>query len=369
MAVVLAMAAAVLLVVAAAVGPDNPSPWFRAVFVLCSWVGPILLLACVGWLLRRRVGLHLQRLLVEIAGPALIRSMPPRTVFASALSRVFGDDVGHEDVITGLLGGAGRDSSGRDTVVSRNTSAHVRLRSIGEDACHTESTWTHEFSGVQDNHLYFVFATCNPAISSLVTSERMFPLFELWSIADEDQLEAFIPRLRRNLRVGIVYRDEGGHRHVVNPTHYDGEEVALRHYDRYVRLPDSVDRRDLRIVRLDLHDLADPDHVVGAVEQLTLMATNVAPADLSYYIWSPPHPCYVRSITFDVTELERPGEQLVYLLMSSTIRRAGLPFGGWTRSDGKIDVVVDSWMIPGHGVTLLWRPTNGSDVNASSDSG
>lgn len=361
MAVALGMAAAALLVFAAVVGPDSPSPWVRACYLFALWTGPLLLLFPVGIALRFRLAAALRRTVIDIAGPGLVRAMPPRTVLTALLPSIYGERVRHEDLITGLLGGGGRDSSGRDTAVSRGTDAHFRLSRIGDSACLSELTWTHDYSGVQDNHQFVVFATWNREIAGLVVSRRVFPLFELWVVDDEDELEEFVPRLRANLAVGITYRDSDGLRHVVDPEPHHGEEVALRHHDRFVRLPDGIDRKDLRIVQLDLHDLTDADHVVDAVERLTLRAMSVAPFERGYLVWSPPHPCYVRSVIFDVSGLTRPGEDVVYLVIASTIKRAGLPINRWTRSTGSIEVPVDSWMMSGHGVTLLWRPVEGGE--------
>jgi hypothetical protein len=355
MGVVLAVAAALLLAVAALIGPNSPSLWLRFVYVIAQGVGPLLLGLAVLYRVRYRIALLLRRSLIEVAGPDLISALPPRTVLAALLSRVFGDPSGHDVLITGLLGGAGRDIGGRDTAVSRGTSAEFRLERIG-DACLSEHTWTHEYSGVQDNHQLVIFVTWDREIAELVVTERVFPLFELWVVEDEDQLEEFVPNLLENLRVGISYRDGEGAQHVVEPREYKGEEVTLREYDRYVRLPGSIDKRDLRIVRLDLHDLADPDHVVDAVELLTLSATSVSPFNLGYTLWSPPHPCFVNEVRFDVRELAAPDEDLVFRVLSSTAVRASLPINQWTRPEkGIIEVPIGAWMMPGHSVTLLWR--------------
>ena len=56
-------------------------------------------------------------------------------------------------------------------------------------------------------------------------------------------------------------------------------------------------------------------------------------------------------------ELAEPGEKLVYQLVMSTLKLTEVPLRGtWTPADDWIEVGVDSWMLPGHGVTLLWRP-------------
>ena len=187
--------------------------------------------------------------------------------------------------------------------------------------------------------------------------ERIYPLFEAWRLLDEEELDQFVPGMKDRLDVGISYRDASGCLHDVPLQSVDGEEVALHDYDRFVRLPEWIDRKNLVIYQVDLHDLADPDHIVRSVERLVLRASTVGSFDQGYVFWSPPHPCYVTRIVFDVRELAEPGEKLVYQLVMSTLKLTEVPLRGtWTPADDWIEVGVDSWMLPGHGVTLLWRP-------------
>jgi hypothetical protein len=365
MAVILAVAAVVLLGASILIGPDTVSPWLRGVYVIAQWTGPMALVLLVAYLIRRRLYAWAERRLVEIAGPALIRTMPPRSVLGALLPWVYGDRTSHQDVLTGVLGGAGRDPGGRDTAVSRNTTALFRLRAIDHRTFRSESIWTHEFSGVRNNHRFVIFATCDREILSIVTGERVYPLFELWVLDDEDELEDFVPNLRDSLQIGITYHDVQGLPHVVEPRFHSGEEVALRYYDQYVRLPEGVDRKDLRIVQFDLYDLADPDDIVESIESLSLKASAFFPSDLGFFTWSPPHPCFVRTVTFDVEGMAGEGEELVYMVVPSTLKKHAFPqMRGWVRLPDRFEVRLDSWMLPGHGVTLLWRSINGSEPHA-----
>jgi hypothetical protein len=358
MAVVMAVAAAVLLVLSAVLGPDDPSPWLRAVYVLAQWTGPLLLILLCGLVLSRRALPWATAVLVKLAGPALIKAMPPRAVLEALLPWVYGDAVGHQDVLTGVLGGSGRDPAGRDTAISRGTTATFRLWAVDEQMSGNESTWTHDFSGIRDNHKLVLFATSDPEIANLVSSERVYPLFELW-LLDEDHLEEFVPTLRATLEVGVSYADEFGDLHDVPPRRLKGEEVTLRQYDRYLRLPESVDRQNLRIVEFDLHDLADPDHVVGSIESLVMRTVHYTVND-GYLNWTPPHPCYVRTVTFDVRELPLRDQKLVYTVLGSTVRKLRVPLRmRWVEVPDRIEINVDAWMLPGHAVTLLWRPVEG----------
>jgi hypothetical protein len=366
MAVVLAVAAAVLLVLSALLGPDQPSPWLRAVYVLAQWTGPLLLILLAGLVLWRRVVPWATGVLVKLAGPGLIKAMPPRAVLEALLPWVYGNAVGHQDVLTGVLGGSGRDPAGRDTAISRGTTAHFRLWAVDEWMCGNETTWTHDFSGIRDNHKLVLFATSDPEIANFVSSERVYPLFELW-LLDEDHLEEFVPTLRSTLAVGISYTDEEEKLHNVPLQPLEGEEVTLRHYDRYIRLPDGIDRQNLRIVEFDLHDLADPDHVVGSIESLA-MRTLHHTVNSGYLRWTPPHPCYVRSVTFDVRELALHDQKLVYTVLGSTIKKLTVPLRmQWVEVPDQIEISVDAWMLPGHAVTLLWRAPDGLGTERATD--
>ena len=358
MAVVLVVAAVALLALSAALGPDAGTVWLRIVYILAQWVGPLLLIAGVLWGRRVRLSGWLTRRLVELAGPALISAMPPRMVLNTVLAKVFGDKVGHQEVATALLGGGGRDVEARDTAVSRLTTALIRFERIDESACLTEITWSHQFSGVRNNHHFVMFATTDAEIFSLVNNERTYPLFEAWRMDSEDQLESFVPGLKDGLDVGISYRDAESHLHTVDLQPVAGEEIALRDYDQFVKLPSWVDRQNLVIFHLDLDELADPDHVVDSIERLELRASTVGSFDQHFTTWSAPHPCFVHKIVFDVRQLTRSDERLVYQVVASTLKTQYLPLRGtWTHVADEIEVVVDAWMLPGHAVTLLWRPT------------
>ncbi len=361
MAVVLWLVTAALLVLAIVLGPNPDGMVLRAVAVTTEWVGPVVLVLAVVHSLRRRWQRSLRRHLVGLAGPALVRAMPPRVVLDTLLNRVFGGTRPHKEIVTGLLGGAGRDPTGKDTAVSSSTAAHFQVESVSDTECISYLTWTHEYSGVRNNHRFVIFATSDREIARLVSTDRVYPLYEVWTLSEE-ALEDFVPALRETLRAGITYRTSDGQVHVVPPRPQHGEEVAFSHYDQFIRLPDHLDRKNLRILQLDLYDLAADDHVVEAVETLTIRASNVAAFDLGYLVWSPPHPCFVRSVTFDVSRLAHPGEDLVYLVVLGTIKGAGLPIARWQPLTDLIEVPVESWMLSGHNVTLLYRPITPTEL-------
>jgi hypothetical protein len=353
MAVVLAVAAAILLVAAAVLGPDSASPWLRGVFLLAQWFGPLLALAAALVVARTRLIDWVNRRIVDMTGPLIVRAMPPRTVLGVVLSRVYGDSR-YSDIITGLLGGGGNDPDGRDTAVSRSTTAQFRLSAVDDSSCSAEVTWTHKYSGVRNNHKFIVFVTFDAAIWNVLSTERVFPLYESWLLTDEGLFEEFVPKMQ----VGVSYVDQDGVLQTVEPAPLPGEEIPLRQYDDFVRLREGMDRKNLRILQFDLWDLADPDHVISSIESVSVRASALTPISDGFITWSAPHPCFVERITFDVVELAPKGQSFVFKVVPFTMRGSGATTGSWSELGKVMELAVNDWMLPGHGVTLLWRPTD-----------
>lgn len=355
MAVGLAAAAAVCFVVAAAVGPDGPSFWLRLIYLMTVCAGVVLLVAALVWALRRRLEQLLADRLGSLVTPALIQSMPPRIVLGSLLRWIYGDTTNHEDVLAGVLGGAGRDIAGGDTAISRDTTASFRIWTVDDGICASEAEWTHQLTGVRQSHKFVVFATHDERILGLVATERRFPLYESFCVQEEDELDEFVRRVRDAVQLGIRYRDTSGRTHRIAPRALAGEIVPLRRFDQFVDLPDDVDRNDLCIVQFDLWDLVHDDHVTYTIEELTVRVRGTPGTDLGWYVWSVPHPCYVRDIRFDVGELKPAYGRYEFMIMRSALRNTVPAPSAWAVRDGPIVQSVDSWMLPGHGVTLLWR--------------
>jgi hypothetical protein len=362
MTVILAVAAAALLAIAVMIGPDSTSILLRVIYLIAVWSGPLVVLLLGAAILRPRLASTMRGLMVDATGPTIVRNMPPRAALEATLGPVWGDSGALQEMLTAILGGAGRHPAGYDTAVSRETTAHFRLESVDAMTCLNEFTWTYDLSSVHDNHKFVIFATDDQSTAGLIARERVFPLYELWLLR-EDILDDFVPGIGSRTRMGITYRDIDGAVHKVPLTALRGNEVAFKDYGSYVRFPGPVGRDSVQIVEFNLHDLADPEHVVEAIETLTLQITYTTPRQLGYITWSPPHPCFVSKITFDVEELAFDGEKLVYLLLPSFIKAAGLPSNrGWEKmSSGRIELGINAWMLPAHGVTLLWRPVDGSE--------
>lgn len=330
--------------------------WLGVAAALLTIAVLVGLLVLVGYAFRRRLRDWAQRLLAEIAGPTVVRSLPPRTVLQAVLAPLYGEQVALDDVLMAVLGSAGREWDRRDTLASRGVDAHFRLRSLDDATCRTEATWTYEFSGVQDDHLLVIFGTHDRRIVAAVMQERAYPLYELWLLNSEDEtLGDFVEQLRSTVQIGITYRDTDQVVHVVPPCAQPGEVVRLRDYPKLIRLPSDLSEDDLCVVQYDLHDLADADHVVDSVRSITLRASTNA-ENRGFFTWTAPYPCFVRHMDFDMSDLAREGEKLAYRVSVSVAGWYRLNVQrGWIEGVSTLHFELNSWMLAGHGVTLVWR--------------
>lgn len=326
----------------------------------------LLAIAVVGFLLRRRILGWASEQLIAASAPAIVNSLPPRVVLSTLLRKIYGNDDSHQSVLVGILGGAGRDVRGRDIATSRRTVVDIRLRSIDQDTYSAAITWTHRLSGVLDSYNFVVFATCDPELWNLIPSERRLPLYESWFVPDEDLLEGFVPNMRESLEVGISYRDDDGVIHMVEPRPLESSEPHVHQYGEFVHLPDGINVENLRILQFDLGQLVDPDHVVGAIETLSVRAAALEPTAEGFFTWSPPYPCYVERVEFDVADLHIDGdEHLLFKVVPFTMTQPGPTLANtWGKAEDVRELALESWLLPGHGVALLWRPADRVDLES-----
>ncbi len=344
--------AGALLVLPGLVG----AAWPGALAVSFAVVGAVAALAVVAWTFRDRLTERLSDVLRSLSGDAVIGSLPPRVVLTTLLGRIYGEGR-HESVIAGILGGAGLDVHGRDIATSRRTVVDVRLASIDDKTHELMLLWTHRLSGILASYKFVVFATCDPDMWNVLPSARKVPLYESWFVQGEDFLDSFVPRQRQTLKLGISYRDGDGNLHTVAPRALPCREPPIREWSDYVRLPDGVDLDHVRILEFDLGQLVDDDHVVGAIETLSLAAATPERTADGFFSWTPPYPCFVERIKFDVADLTLDGEPPLFKIVPFTMEQPGPTFTDeWVPASQLNDLLLQSWLLPGHGFALLWRP-------------
>lgn len=293
-------------------------------------------------------------------GPPLLDLMPPRSLLYAVLSKYYRTQHGIDELITSMLGGAGQALDGSDTAVGHRVTAHIKLQTFDAGNYRSVVRWTYEFPDMRNNHLFVIFGTHDGELASQVVDGRVFPLFELWLLRNEDEFNDFARNVRDTVEIGITYKEKGGTVHEVHPRSERGYPVQWHQLADFVRVRDSERMERLNVIRFDLHDLADDEHHVTSIEKLTVQASNTS-ADKGWFAWSAPFPCYVDHVVFDVLHLTSARGPLEFAVLVSTSGFASNMRLPWSCLSDAVTVDIGAWMLTGHAVTILWRSAETSE--------
>jgi hypothetical protein len=333
-----------------------------AAALLAVVIAAALLVVAYQRILRRRLADELLRL----SGPSIVRALLPQQVMTALLSAIYGDSEANRDVVAGVLGGEGIEPHAGDLTISTHTTVNYELRAVDYQTFELLSTVTYSFKENVADHRFVIFAICDPLLRDSITLACRLPLFESWFVADQSLFEQSVDAMLPSVNIGIRYTDLDGNHHEVAPSKIELTEVSYRDWPAFLtffRAPVGTMPRQnpmqylgtLRIFECDLGELTDADHAVGSVKNLSLCSTTLGRMDDRFCFWQAPYPCYVDRISFDATALTIDGTSWLFQVVPFTFR-AAIATGAWTPAEHLKDLTVRSWLLPGHGVALLWKP-------------
>ncbi|MGH3765239.1 MAG: hypothetical protein ACRDS0_22235 [Pseudonocardiaceae bacterium] len=310
--------------------------------------------------------------LIRLSGPSIVRALLPQQVMTAFLSEIYGDSEANHDVVAGVLGGAGIEPYAGDLTISTHTTVNYELRAVDHQTFELLSTVTYSFKENVADHRFVIFAMCDPLLRDSITLACRLPLFESWFVADQSLFEQSVDAMLPSVNIGIRYTDLEGSHHEVAPSKIELAEVGYRDWPAFLtffRTPVGTMPRQnplqylgtLRIFECDLGELTDADHAVGSVENLSLCSTTLGRMDDRFCFWQAPYPCYVDRISFDATALTADGTAWLFQVVPFTFR-AAIATGAWTPPEQLKDLTVRSWLLPGHGVLLLWKPATNDNT-------
>lgn len=316
---------------------------------------------------RRVLRRHLADELVRLSGPSIVQALLPQQVMATFLSRIYGDSDANRDVTAGVLGGEGAEPHGTDLTISTHTTVDYELRAVDHRTYELISTVTYSFKGNVADHRFVIFAMCDPLLRDSITLACRLSLFESWFVPDQSLFQQSVDAMLPSVSIGIRYTDLDGDHHDVSLGKVELTEVGYRDWPEYLtffrgpvgtmpRQNPAQYLRTLRIFECDLGELTHVDHAVGSVENLSLRSTSLGRLDDGFCFWQAPYPCYVERIGFDATALAVDGNSWRFQVVPFTFRSA-IATGAWTPAEELKDLAVRSWLLPGHGVALLWKPS------------
>lgn len=343
------------------------SPWQSALHQFLAEAWPVFVLAG-AFLAAYELFVH-PRLMAEfagIAGPRIVEALLPQQVLSTFLRSIYGDNDANHDVVIGLLGGEGVRPQGGDLTISTHTAVSLELRAVDHERYHLTSKVTFSFKKNVAVDRFIIFATCNALLRDSISSGCRLPLFDLWFVPDSALFGSSVDDMLPSVLIGIDYLDQNGDRHVGASSRIPPQPVKFDRWADYLtffreetgRLPRQKTRdhlADLRIFDCDLSDIADDENSVSSVEKLTLQSTILQRIDDGYCYWQPPYPSYVDRISIDVTEFDLDSANSWEFRVVSFTFRSNTASARWLKADDLTDLEVRSWLLPGHGVALLWR--------------
>jgi hypothetical protein len=372
--VALTAIALMLLTITTTWSPARGSAIQRASSQLAGALWPVLLFAAVAIIVYRRVIRPLiGREFARLSEQTIAAASPPTEVMAALLARIYGDRHGIHDVVVGVLGGAGAHPHGDDLTISIRTTVDYELRRVDRRAYELKLTVMHSFKEDVTDHRFAIFATCDPHLRDAIALACRMPLYESWFVPNPVLFGKSVDEIASSAHLGIDYVDFDGNHHQVSPVKATLSEASYRDWPEFLTLfrepignmPKQNPAhylRTLRIFEFDLGELADMDHTVKTIQSMSLTSTSLQPLGDPFCYWQAPYPCYVERVKFDATSLAwDDDEQLLFRVVPFTFRSA-IASGKWIPAEELDDLSVRSWLLPGHGVALMWKPSN-SDTN------
>ena len=304
--------------------------------------------------------------LARLSGPRIVAAQLPQQVMQTFLDSIYGENEANRDVVTGLLGGDGILPAGADLTISTRTEVNLELSSVDHKLYQLTTSVAYRFKEHVRADRFIVFATCNALLRDSIVSGCRLPLFELWFVPDSSLFQDSVDDMVTSVRLGIEYLDHGGSRHSAPSHKLVLREVKFQRWAEYLSFfredmgplaqLDAHDHlADLRIFECDLNDIAGDHHSVSAIEELAMRVKALQRIDDGGCWWKAPYPCYVDRITFNVTELDTVETGLEFYIDSFTFR-SNTAMAQWVSAEDLPDLDVRSWLLPGHGVLLRWRP-------------
>jgi hypothetical protein len=341
--------------------------WQQVVHRLLFELWPLLVIAAF-LVTFYEVYLH-HRLLAEIsriAGPGIVRTLLPQQAMRTLLSSIYGENDANDAVLTGVLGGEGLRPLGGDLTISTYTTVDYELRAVDYETYHLTSTVSYSFKKNVVVDQFIIFATSNALLRDSIINGSRLPLFEMWFIPDTALFQHSTEDMVQSVRIDIDYIDGEGQRRVAKSSRISLQDVNFGQWADYLtffreamgplsRQNPRNHLSDLRIFKCDLSGIADDDHVVRAIERLTVRSTTRQRIDDGYCYWQSPYPCYVERITMNARELALDDAPIREFRIVPFTFRSNTSSARWLRAEELGDLDVRSWLLPGHGVALLWR--------------
>jgi len=335
-----------------------------AVIAVVLSVALVLLLVVV-----RREAARLSGRLDAAVESTVLGALPPAQALEVVLGQVHGRSPHTTELITSLLGGEGRRLDRSDLTISERTDLEYRLVRVDRDSYQLIMQVDYTFTNRVPTDKFVIFATSDATLRDSIVLGCRQPLFELWYIPDDPVDPLFhesVDRMLPSVRIGLQFLDAYDEPRELHDRSPLLNEVRIGRWEEHLtffreplgdlpRLRPEEYMRSLRVFEIDLHRVVGPAAQIGTITRLRLRSMTLQRVDDGFCYWQAPYPCYLERMQIDAAGLAADGDDpFVFRLQSFAFRSQPSP-ARWSPPEQVKVIDVRSWLLPGHGVVLLWK--------------
>jgi hypothetical protein len=299
----------------------------------------------------------------------VLSALPPARALETVIDTVYGRSSYNHEVITSLLGGEGRQPDRSDLTISEHTDVDFRLQRVDDDNYQLVMQVGYSFKTRVPADRFVIFATSDALLRESIVLGCRQPLFELWFVPDDpvdplfhESVDGMLP----SVRIGLRYTDGNGDPQEILNRHPVLEEVRVGRWEEYLtffreplgalpRLRPEDYMGSLRVFEIDLRKIVGPDPRVGPIQRLSLRSMTLQRVDDGFCYWQAPYPCFLERMHVDAAPLALDGpEEFAFRVQTFAFRAWSSP-ARWSPAEQVAELDVRSWLLPGHGVVLLWK--------------
>jgi hypothetical protein len=210
---------------------------------------------------------------------------------------------------------------------------------------------------------FVTMITDNTRVRDTLMADTRLPLYDLWFVGEPElaPLSDLVYRSTMALQATRANRSTGTARTPIRSVVGQAGRGAMgfQEFPRKKYRPEfevEVGDNFFSAYTLSLSELVGSDR--EKIRGLRTTAMLLLPKNQPYCYWEAAYPTHVNTIAFDVNRFAQ-AESLEFLSMPLTLRTVPTE-RGWTPSRPLASgpMQIDGWMLPGHGVVLLWKPAS-----------
>lgn len=300
----------------------------------------------------------------------LLGAVPPAQALGVVLGNIYGSSTGSSEVVTSLLGGEGLQLDRSDLTISEHTDVEYRLNRVDVDNYQLFMQVSYSFKSRVPVDKFVIFATSDAVLRESIVLGCRQPLFELWFVPDDPVSPLFhesVDGMLPSVRIGLTFVDEAGNSHDMQDRVPTLTEVRVGRWPEHLtffreplgtmpRLRPEDFMGSLRVFEIDLRRILGPHVQLSTVQRLTLQSMTLQRVDDGFCYWQAPYPCYIERMQIDAASLalDDGRDDFVFRVQSFAFRSQTSP-ARWSPPEHIKELDVRSWLLPGHGVVLLWK--------------